>query len=188
MDDIVNIRQFLTLVCTPKDHVFELNVHTCIYLNVLSVSVAIHTTWLAAFHFETHLLVFEKKDSRHRFEEVRGGKSQASEAMVLSGLALELGAGRLSSAQMLKPQATARRFPSRRADWVVLVDNHTSFARPNSGYRTEMRKSKESFCHFAKGRMLGMRYDGFGYAMYRFFLVFDVPAANHGDVNWREGQ
>lgn len=32
VDDIVNIRQFLTPVCTltPKDHVLELNVHTCI--------------------------------------------------------------------------------------------------------------------------------------------------------------
>lgn len=66
-----------------------------------------------------------------------------SEAMVLSGLALELGAGRLSSAQMLKPQAGDE------ADEALgCFGFHSSFARPNSGYRTEMRKKKESLQFF----------------------------------------
>ena len=65
--------------------------------------------------------------------------------MVLSGLALELGAGRLSSAQMLKPQAGDE------ADEALgCFGFHSSFARPNSGYRTEMRK-KRRVCNFFEG-------------------------------------
>lgn len=83
--------------------------------------------------------------------------------MVLSGLALELGAGRLSSAQMLKPQAGDE------ADEALgCFGFHSSFARPNSGYRTEMRKKKESLQFCSKGEDVGMRlmrYDGFGYGM-----------------------